>query len=107
MSGLVSIGLLICASGLCLSGCLLLALSQRRNWRVVLSDRAASPPNVASAGWLLVFLALVPCTVRDGGSFAALVWPLLFASAALATAMTLAYRPTWLKPVAYVLDKGS
>lgn len=104
MSSALSICLLIGALGLCTAGCILLALSQKRNWRDVLNNRAASPPKTAATGWLLVCGALVPCAVRDGVSFAALVWPLLFACAAVATAMTLTYRPSWLKPVAHALD---
>ncbi|MEM1053685.1 MAG: DUF3325 domain-containing protein [Pseudomonadota bacterium] len=95
--------LLLSALIMCLIGCVLLALSQQRNWREVLSDRKAEPPRIAWAGWSLVLLALVPCVVRDGGSFSALLWPLVFACGAMATAMILTYCPNLLKPIALAL----
>lgn len=85
---------------LCFVGCALLALSQQRNWRTVTGDKKANPPNVAALGWMFVSAALIPCVLRDGGSFAALLWPLLFAAGAMVVAMTLAYRPRWLLPLA-------
>ena len=95
MSTLVDAVLLLVALLLCLSGCSLLALSQDRNWRKVLDDRNATPPIFAWLGWTRVLSAFVPCVARDGASFAALLWPLLFAAGAGAAAMVLTYRPRW------------
>lgn len=91
---------------LCFAGCAFLALSQTRNWRAVVDDRKSKPPRVAKLGWTLVLLGLVPCIVRDGASFAALEWPLVFAAAAMSTAMILAYRPSVLRPATRILTKG-
>ena len=103
MSPLTATILLMLAFTLCLLGCVLLALSQPRHWRAVLNDRKANPPMIAKLGWLLVIAALIPCILRDGGSFAALLWPLIFAASAFSTAMLLTYRPSWLRIVSAVL----
>ena len=103
MSAIVAIALLVLAFTLCLLGCVLLALSQPHHWRAVLNDRKADPPKVAWLGWLLVVAALIPCILRDGGSFAALLWPLILAVCAFSTAMTLTYRPSWLGIVSAAL----
>ena len=100
MSPIVAAALLVLACTTCLLGCALLALSQRRHWRTVLDDRKADPPKLAKTGWLIVFASLVPCVLRDGGSFAALLWPLVFGASAMTIAMLLTYRPAVLNPLA-------
>lgn len=100
MSTVVATLWLVSAALLSLMGCVLLALSQPRNWRRVLGDRKAESPKTATAGWLFVGAALLPCVLRDGGSFAALLWPLTFAFGAAATAMVLTFRPQWLRSLA-------
>ena len=97
MNPIVAIALLVLAYTICLLGCALLALSQTRHWRAVLNNRRADPPKVAKIGWLLVFTSLVPCVLRDGWSFAALLWPLIFAVSAMTIAMMLTYRPAALR----------
>lgn len=97
--------MLVGAFVLCFAGCVLLALSQRRNWRLVSDDKRGKPPRTAAIGWSLVLLGLPPCILRDGGSFAALLWPLVFAAAAIGVAMVLAYRPSWLRFVAATLPE--
>ena len=103
MSILLDSLLIALGFALCFIGCTLLALSQQHHWRNVTGDRKAIPPRFAGLGWALVLLALIPCILRDGGSFAALLWPLLFAAGAMAVAMTLAmtlaYKPNWLGPL--------
>ena len=99
MSPLAHALLLVAAGTLSLAGCALLALSQTRNWRTVIGQ-GAPPPVMRRLGWICVGLALVVCVIRDGGSFAALLWPLLLAGGAFAVAMMLAYRPDWLRPLA-------
>lgn len=105
MSIVIDAALLLSAALLCVLGCTLLALSQARNWRKVLSDRNGNPPNTAWLGWTLVLTALVPCVMRDGASFAALLWPLVFAAGAMATAMTLTYRPGWYRTAIRILTR--
>ncbi|MGD1956977.1 MAG: DUF3325 domain-containing protein [Sphingomonadales bacterium] len=99
-----SIGLFLLAGLLAFFGASFLALSQDRNVHRVLG-RSVQDKRVSmmrTTGWLLVFVSLIPCIARDGGSFAALLWPLLLAAASIATAMLLAYRPQWLTPIAKV-----
>ena len=98
MSIAASLGFLALASALCLVGMATLALTQDRNWRRV--DTGGSPAGWARpTGWALVIAALAVCIIRDGPSFAALIWPMLAAGAALAVGMVLAYRPQWLSPL--------
>lgn len=105
MSSVAALGLILLAYALCTLGCTLLALSQPRHWRAIVKDRKATPPRTAMAGWVLVFAALVPCIARDGGSFAALLWPLVFAAGAMSVAMGLAYKPVWFHSLATLVNK--
>lgn len=76
-----------------------LALSQTRNWRKVTTAPASEGVilRLRIGGWIWVIGALVFCALRDGGSFAALLWPLLLGLAAINVAMALSYRPTFLR----------
>ncbi|MEO0421955.1 MAG: DUF3325 domain-containing protein [Pseudomonadota bacterium] len=93
--------LLALASGSCLLSASLLALSQQRNWRAVTA--APYPSAIRSTARPLAYglmgLALMLCVARDGGSFAALLWPLLLGAAGLAVTLVIAYRPRWLRPL--------
>ncbi|MEO0566537.1 MAG: DUF3325 domain-containing protein [Pseudomonadota bacterium] len=94
--------LLIFAFLSALLGCVLLAVTQIRHWKTLFGPRA-EPGHVRVArtmGWSLIAMSLVLCVLRDGASFGALLWPLTLAVAAFCTAMMLAYRPQWLKPLA-------
>ncbi|MEM0984847.1 MAG: DUF3325 domain-containing protein [Pseudomonadota bacterium] len=99
MSFAVSFGLFAIASLLCLVGMAALALSQDRNWRSM-GIGVAPAGWVRPLGWGLILSALILCILRDGASFAALIWPMLLAAAAFLIGMALAYRPTWLRPLA-------
>lgn len=102
----LSLLLLAGAFSICAGGMAFLALSQPRNWRTV---GVASPvwPHLRRAGWGLVLLSLAMTILREGPSFAALVWPMLCAAAAMLVGFTLAYRPQWLKPMATVFSQRS
>lgn len=83
-------------------GCAWLALGQKKNWRTVTGGN--TPPRACvGLGWMFVLATLISCVMRDGVSFAAILWPLIFATAAFLVAMTLAYRTQWLKPLASIL----
>ena len=99
MSFVVGVLLLALAAICALIGCACLALSQNRNWRTVMGKGQASG-FTRPLGWTLIGVSLVLCIIRDGGSFAALLWPLLLAAAGFAVAMLLAYAPSGLKPMA-------
>lgn len=87
-----------------LLGCVCLALSQRRHWRAA-GGAGPRPRFLKLAGLAATGLSLLVCVAGDGGSFAALLWPLLFAAAALLTALLLTYRVYWLGPVARLLRR--
>ena len=79
--------------------CAYLAISQPNHFRSATSS-SLSPPlkkRLRWIGWTLLFLSLAACILRDGVSFAALLWPLLFAVSSFAVAMLLAYKPDWLR----------
>ena len=105
MNSVAGIACLSIAATLSLVGFAFLALSQDKHWRTVTSAKGSAPSKtlVRSSGWTLVFIALVPCIIRDGGAFAALLWPLLLTVCAFSIAMLIAYRPQWLKPIASLL----
>ncbi|MEM1106963.1 MAG: DUF3325 domain-containing protein [Pseudomonadota bacterium] len=94
MSLAVSLALLALAISLCLAGMVLLAFSLNRNWRDV-GMKTPVWPRARMVGWGLVFASLAATIARDGPSFAALIWPMLIAGAAILIGMVLAYRPAW------------
>ncbi|OUS50785.1 hypothetical protein BM607_016265 [Shewanella sp. SACH] len=79
----------------------LFALSQVRHWRVVF-DKALPTQRVVLTlrclGILMLSISLALSLVRDGASFGSLLWITLIGVAALAVALTLAWRPRWLRP---------
>jgi len=83
-------------------GFALLALSQARHWwRVAATD----PPRTGvrlrrGAGAALLAASLALALLRDGPSFGALLWVTAISLAALAVALTVAWRPRWLRPLA-------
>lgn len=94
--------LLLLAAGASLVGCACLALSQDRHRLAVAGDRRhppRTPGHTRSLGWYLLAASLLACTLRDGGAFAALLWPLLVGASAFAVALTLTYRPELLRPL--------
>lgn len=94
------------ATLLSLFGFALLALSQRRHrWALAGAQAHLKYPvkYVRAAGWVSICLALIPCVLRDGGSFAAVLWPLILGACAFAIAMALTYRPRWFRPLSRLL----
>lgn len=87
-----------------LLGCVCLALSQSRHWRAA-GGAEPRPRFLKPAGLVASGCGLLVCVAGDGGSFAALLWPLLFAAAALLTALLLTYRVYWLGPVVRLLRR--
>ncbi|MEM1133048.1 MAG: DUF3325 domain-containing protein [Pseudomonadota bacterium] len=87
---------------LSLAGCAMLAMTQKPHWRAI-TDSKSNPPKTAIPGWLCIAAALVPCIIRDGISFAMLLWPLIFALAAFSIAMTLTYKPSLMRPFSALL----
>jgi len=80
-----------------------LALSQVRNWRLVI---AASPPSpvmkivLRAIGIVLLMLAIPLALWLDGPSFGSLMWGTAISVAACAVTATLSWCPHWLRPLA-------
>lgn len=78
----------------------LFALSQVRHWRVVFDKALPTQREVLllrSLGILMLSISLALSLVRDGASFGCLLWITMIGIAALAVALTLAWRPRWLR----------
>lgn len=90
---------LIIAISMAFFSCACLAISQPNHFRSVTGGSLSVPQKrqLRWVGWTLLFLSLAACILRDGVSFAVLLWPLLFAVSSFAVAMLLAYKPDWLK----------
>tara|TARA_R110002033_G_scaffold122627_1_gene165215 strand:- start:4988 stop:5356 length:369 start_codon:yes stop_codon:yes gene_type:complete len=79
----------------------LFALSQVRHWRVVFDKALPTQREVLllrSLGILMLSISLALSLVRDGASFGSLLWITMIGVAALTVALTLAWRPRWLRP---------
>ena len=79
----------------------LFAQSQVRHWRVVFDKALPTQREVLllrSLGILMLSISLALSLVRDGASFGSLLWITMIGVAALAVALTLAWRPRWLRP---------
>ncbi len=74
-----------------------LALSLPAHWRQVFSADEVAPDYLRSLGWLALMVSAVCCFKADHPSMAVLVWFTLLPVAAVATAMTLSYRPVLLR----------
>ena len=87
-------------------GFALLALSQERhlsrfyqsNSHPVLSRRAQR-----AIGFIAIGVSLVCCIAGQGASFGSLLWVLSLSATAMATALTLTWRPHWLYWLAHAL----
>lgn len=93
--------LLVLAFAFSFFGFACLALAMPRHW----GEATGEPRELARhrswlrpLGWLLLALAFFAAWLRDGPSFGAVLWVLLIGAAALAVALTLAWRPRWLWP---------
>jgi hypothetical protein len=89
------------------SGCMLLALSQRRHWQAVTGTASQARSSVRPAGWGLIGVSLVMAVMREGTSFGALLWPMLIGGGALITVAILTLKPEMLTPLAKLFaDRG-
>jgi uncharacterized membrane protein len=89
------------------AGCALLALSQARHWQAVTASPSPPPRALRRVGWSLVLASLMLCILRDGASFAALLWPLLMMAGALIAALLLAWWPAALRPLCRLMVPSS
>ena len=84
-------------------GFALLALSQRRHWTRAIGE-GEPPPRQARrlrvAGYALLAVAFVLAVLRDGASFGIVLWASVISVAAIAVALTLTWRPRWVRALA-------
>ena len=95
---------LIAATALALSGMAWLALPMEVHWGQVMHRPATQAPHtrqlLRGLGALALLLSLLACLMADRPSMAALVWIMLMAGSAVAVALTLSWRPRWLRALA-------
>lgn len=102
---------LLFATGLSVAvycGFMSLALSQAKHWtRMIEASRC--PPHVARRlrilGWLTLAATFALSVSREGASFGSLLWSCLISAAAMAVALTLAWKPRWLGMIAVILRR--
>jgi hypothetical protein len=77
-----------------------LALTMPRHWAEANGQAAAFVPQrtwLRPCGFALLGLSYALCWYRDGTSFGSVLWVLLISAAAVAVALTLAWRPRLLQ----------
>ena len=83
-----------------LLGFALLALSQERHLERVFASNMPPTHNrraQQAIGFIAIGLSLPACMATQGASFGSLLWVMLICAAALAVALTLTWRPGWLR----------
>lgn len=90
-------------------GFALLAISQKQHRRTIEGGKSLAHARTKClvVGWAMNLMSLSFCIVRDGISFAALLWPLISAAAALLVAAGLACRPSIFHPIMRFLAKSN
>lgn len=103
MTGAATIAALVAAT----SGCVLLALSQRRHWQAVMPTASRARSSVRPAGWGMIGASLVLVMIGEGTSFGTLLWPMLIGVGTFVTVAILSIKPAMLAPLAMLLaDRG-
>lgn len=86
--------------GLTLWGFALLALSQERHAQRVFGHHAQPAPVLRAqraAGFTAIGIGLPACLAAQGPGFGSLLWTVLVCAAAMGVALTLTWRPRWLR----------
>ena len=95
---------LIAATALALAGMAWLALAMETHWGQVMHRPATSATRtrqlLRGLGAASLLLSLLACLAADRPSMATLVWTMLLAGSAVAVALTLSWRPRWLRALA-------
>lgn len=92
--------LTLAAFALALWGFALLALSQERHVEHVFGRHARPAPRLRvqrATGFTAIGLGLPACVAAEGAAFGSLLWVVLVCAAAMAVALTLTWRPHWLR----------
>lgn len=96
-----------------LLGMALIALSQPRHWDTVAAggEAGTEPPGAGALGLagrlLSLLVSLVMAVASQGAALGAIFWVMALCAAALAVAFTLAWRPHWLRPLAWLLRRAA
>jgi len=105
---MVSILLLGLAALINLTGCILLALSQKKHAATVFG-RGAKPLQGRATrfvGWTLLVIALLLSLLGDRPGFAVLYWLMSVTGSAMVVVLLLALKPEWLSRAAHIDDRG-
>lgn len=97
---LLSISLLV----LHLLGLTCLGLAQDKHWQA-LHVQGQRRSWIALLGWGSLASSLLLAWVYQGAAFGSLIWLLLLPPGGYALALTLAWRPQWLRPLARLLSR--
>lgn len=98
-------GLLLAAAGLALYfGFACLALAMPEHWAQACGEDDAPPGSTGlrPVGFAVLALAFVLCLLRDGPSFGSLLWVVMACASAVAVALSLAWKPRLLLPLAWL-----
>nr|WP_298165367.1 DUF3325 family protein [uncultured Pseudomonas sp.] len=87
-----------------LSGLACLALAQNKHWQS-LQSQSPRAPWAAPIGWSALTLSLLLAWAYQGAAFGSLIWLLLLPPSGYVLALTLAWRPQWLRPLVRVLGR--
>lgn len=102
-------GLLIAAVATGISGMAWLSLSMESHWKQV---RGRSAPlgivkRLRALGSISLAASLALCLSVDHASIATLVWVMVLTASALAVALTLTWRPQWLRLLTWPAQRGN
>lgn len=87
-----------------LSGLACLALAQNKHWQS-LQSQSSCAPWAALFGWAALASSLLLAWIYQGAAFGSLIWLLLLLPSGYAVALTLAWRPQLLRPLARLLGR--
>ena len=97
--------LMLAAGVAALWGFALLALSQERHFFRVFGSNIESAPAKSSqraTGFITIGLSLPACIAAQGGGFGSLLGVLLICATAMTIALTLTWRPHWLRRLPFM-----
>lgn len=87
-----------------LLGLACLGLAQDKHWQA-LHVQGQRPSGIAPMGWASLASSLLLAWIYQGPAFGSLIWLLLMPPSGYVLALTLAWRPQWLRPLARLLSR--
>ncbi|HYM86317.1 MAG TPA: DUF3325 domain-containing protein [Pseudoxanthomonas sp.] len=91
-------------------GFVLLALAMSRHWSEVTGQAALSEVRIKvlrAAGFSALAVGLALAVFAQGPGFGSVLWVMALTTSAAAVALTLTWRPRWLRPLAKLMGRGS